>query len=94
VGALRKVVVFRTLAQEQLENLADALEAAMKSVGPGWATGIQGGFGILTASQGRRNGVKSGALARWRAGSPGRSSSTKALAALVTWWFSDLLNLG
>lgn len=27
VGALRKVVVFRTLAQEQLENLADALEA-------------------------------------------------------------------
>ena len=31
VGALRKVVVFRTLAQEQLENLADALEAVMKS---------------------------------------------------------------
>ena len=27
MGALRKVVVFRTLAQEQLENLADALEA-------------------------------------------------------------------
>lgn len=42
MGALRKVVVFRTLAQEQLENLADALEAPMKSVGPGWAKGIQG----------------------------------------------------
>lgn len=42
MGALRKVVVFRTLAQEQLENLADALEAAMKSVGPGWSTGIPG----------------------------------------------------
>ena len=41
VGALRKVVVFRTLAQEQLENLADALEAVMKS-GPGWARMGQG----------------------------------------------------
>ena len=86
-------MVFRTLAQEQLENLADALEAAMKSVGPGLATGDPGGQALEYSQHLRakwRNGVKSGALARWRAGSPGRSSSTKALL----WCFSDLLNLG
>ncbi|CAL1153513.1 unnamed protein product, partial [Cladocopium goreaui] len=33
VGALRKVVVFRTLAQEQLENLADALEVESRKPG-------------------------------------------------------------
>eukprot|EP00438_Fugacium_kawagutii_P012615 Skav205512 [mRNA] locus=scaffold231:228539:236956:- [translate_table: standard] len=33
VGALRKVVVFRTLAQEQLENLANALEVESRRPG-------------------------------------------------------------
>ena len=35
VGALRKVVVFRTLAQDQLESLANALEVEKSGDGKG-----------------------------------------------------------
>lgn len=38
MGALRKVVVFRTLAQDQLESLANALEVES------WRWEVEGGF--------------------------------------------------
>lgn len=41
VGALRKVVVFRTLAQDQLESLANALEVES------WRWEVEGGKEVV-----------------------------------------------